>query len=228
MLLYGIAVLLCAVFAVTSAMRFGRPAQQPASDNPIPYWRLWTNRYAYVLGLLFFLYVGTESAVAGWAASYAHRVDPSSTTLWAMTPAFFWAALLAGRAVAPLLLKAMHETTLASAGLILATAGTLLLIFADGLGAIVAAVSLAGFGLASVFPINVAMLSHWFADRATRIGPTMFALAGLGGGVLPWAVGQLSTRFSELKIGLAVPLFGTVTCLLLYLTHRSRTPEVSS
>ena len=59
------------------------------------------------LGALFFLYVGTEDAVGGWVAAYANRVESISAVMAALTPAFFWCGLAAGRALAPAALRAL-------------------------------------------------------------------------------------------------------------------------
>jgi fucose permease len=169
---------------------------------------------------LFFIYVGTENSIGGWVASYARRIDVSSGTFWALTPSFFWGALLLGRALAPVMLRHVRETTLASAGLVLASLGVSVLLIANTLALVVVGASVAGFGLASVFPINIALLSQWFGEMASRIGGLMFALSSLGGATVPWLVGALSSRFGSLRIGLTVPLVGSLTMLFLYLKNR--------
>ena len=182
--------------------------------------KIWKNHFVPVLGALFFIYVGTESSIGGWVASYAHRIDAGSGTFWALTPSFFWGALLLGRALAPVFLRHVRETTLASAGLVVASLGVFVLLIANTMALVVAGASLAGLGLASVFPINIAMLSQWFGEMASRIGGVMFALSSLGGATVPWLVGILSSRFGSLRIGLMVPLLGSLTMLFLYLKNR--------
>jgi FHS family glucose/mannose:H+ symporter-like MFS transporter len=182
--------------------------------------KIWKNRFVPVLGALFFFYVGTESSIGGWVASYARRIDTGSGTFWALTPSFFWGALLLGRALAPVMLRHVRETTLASAGLVLASLGVFVLLLANTMGLVVVGTSLAGLGLASVFPINIAMLSQWFGEMASRIGGVMFALSSLGGATVPWLVGALSSHFGSLRVGLTVPLLGSLTMLFLYLKNR--------
>jgi fucose permease len=170
---------------------------------------------------LFFIYVGTESSIGGWVASYARRIDAGSGTFWALTPSFFWGALLLGRAGAPVILRRVRETTLASAGLVLASLGLFVILIANTMTLVVAGASLAGFGLASVFPINIALLSQWFGEMASHVGPMMFALSSFGGATVPWLVGGLSSRFGSLRVGLTVPLLGSVVMLFLYLRNRN-------
>ena len=56
-----------------------------------------------------FVYVGTETSAAGWIASYAQRHGAPAIGFGTMTPSFFWAGLLIGRAVAPAALTQVSE-----------------------------------------------------------------------------------------------------------------------
>ena len=179
----------------------------------------WRGHFVFLLGSLFFLYVGTENCIAGWIASYTHRMMTPSGTFWALTSSFFWGALLAGRALAPGILRYIGERYLASTGLLIAACGVAALLAAHTIGVVSLSAAVAGLGLAPVFPINIALLAARFGEIASRVGGVMFALAGLGGATLPWLVGLASTRFESLKIGLAVPL---LSCLImLFLFYRS-------
>lgn len=173
------------------------------------------DRFFFVVAALFFIYVGTETALGGWVAAYAKRIGGSGNTQWALAPACFWGALLAGRALAPVVLRTMTVRKLAVVVLAIATCGIGLLVVAQTVPSVLLGVALAGLGCASVFPINVGLLSH-FGCASARVASTMFFLGGLGGAVLPWLVGVCSTRFSSLKVGLLVPLTGAVLLLILH------------
>jgi fucose permease len=171
------------------------------------------------VGALFFLYVGTENALGGWAASYARRLSGEPGSAWALAPSFFWAALLVGRGLAPAILRRVEEANLALTGLVIAAFGVTTLVTTQSLAGVFAGAAVAGLGLASVFPITVAMLSHIFGPLATRVAGGMFALAGLGGATLPWLVGFLSNRYDSLRAGLAVPLLASLVMLALHFGH---------
>jgi FHS family glucose/mannose:H+ symporter-like MFS transporter len=224
--LYGMAgslVLLTICFFLIPFTSGSRPraATRPTKVPPA----IWKSRLAVVLAVLFFLYVGTEVSLGGWVATYARRIEIGSQTFWAMTPSFFWGALLLGRATAPVLLRHVRDTRLASAGLALAALGVTVLLAATTLSFVMIGASFAGLGLASIYPINISLLSDWFGELSARIGGVLFAIAGLGGATLPWMVGTLSTRFGGLKVGLLVPLLGSVGMLALYLAHGSVRPQ---
>jgi fucose permease len=169
------------------------------------------------LAALFFLYVGTENAFGGWVASYAKTLGSMTVAISLVTPSFFYASLMVGRWLAPLLLRTIHEVRLAQGGLLVACVGMAGLMFSHDLPGVGVSSCLAGFGLASIYPITISLLSREFGLEASRIGSVMFTLSNLGGGFLPWMVGVASNHSGTLKTGLAVPLIGSAAMFLLYL-----------
>ncbi len=171
---------------------------------------------AIALGVLFFVYVGTENAMGGWLASYAKRLPGGSGTIWVTVPSFFYAGLLAGRALAPVVLRWTPEVRLARASMAMALLGLLTLLSSGSMAGVMASASVVGLGLAAIYPITISLLSGAFGVGATRLGSVMFMLASFGAACMPWLVGVTSTRTSSLKIGLAIPLAGCVLMLGLY------------
>ena len=84
------------------------------------------------------------------------------------------------------------------------------------IGVVVSACA-AGLGLSSVYPITISLLAKEFGSASAPIGSIMFALANIGGGLLPWFVGLVSNRSGTLKTGLLIPLCGCALMLGLYL-----------
>ena len=183
---------------------------------------VWRNPFVFALGSLFFLYVGSENCVGGWIATQASRIQANPGTLWATTPSIFWGALLAGRALATSVLRSFGEVRTAIGGLILALVGLTGLLAAHTLEFLVVSIVVIGLGLAPLYPIYISLLPQRFGGASLRVGGLMFALAGLGGAILPWTVGFASTKFGGLRAGLVVPWTGCLIMLLLYvLTKRS-------
>jgi len=180
----------------------------------------WSWRPLVFLGALFFLYVGAENAFGGWIASYAKSLSTASPTLSVMTPSFFYAAVMAGRWLAPRVLKKTGDIKTARAGLFVAFLGMAGLIFSRTVPLVMSSVSVAGLGLAAVYPITISRLSQEFGTAASRVGSVMFTLANLGGATLPWLVGYSSHEFNNLGVGLAVPVAATGLMLLLYCFYR--------
>jgi fucose permease len=195
------------------------PRAETASTATTTESRLWTNPFVVILGLLFFLYVGTETCFGGWIASFAKRLGTGSVGLWVMTPSFFYGALLVGRGLAPLFLRTLSELALARGGLALACFGAIELMSSRSIPAVIVGAALSGLGLAAVYPITISMLTHKFGPRAGKLAAFMFSMANVGGATMPWLVGYSSVAFSSLRAGLAVPLAGGVGMLALYLVN---------
>ncbi len=170
---------------------------------------------AALLGTLIFLYVGTENAVAGWVAEFARRMVAGATTVWALAPTAFWGALTAGRLLAALALRHISEFALIRFGLALATLGVLAILFAASTpGGVIAGAAAAGFGLSAIFPLLWAIVTRSIGAMAPATAGPLYAAGGLGGAVMPWLVGAVSSAAGNLRAGLAVPLAALVVLVL--------------
>jgi fucose permease len=223
MFLYALSAALILLAISMTAVSFRVDAENPpvrqtsaSTANP------WKHALLLVVAVLFFVYVGSENSVGGWVASYARRISADSSTFWTITPSFFWGALLLGRALAPLALQKVHETKLAGAGVTLAALGVSVLLSAKTMTPVVLGASMAGLGFSSVYPINVSLLSHWFGETTMRVSGAIFAIGNLGGAVLPWVVGAVSTKTGSLRAGLTVPLCGALGMLTFYVIHKTK------
>lgn len=179
-------------------------------------------RTTFALGGLFFLYIGTEGCVGGWTASLAKRMGTAGGNLWELAPMFFWAGLLAGRAMAPAILKRISEQTLFAAGLILAGIFSGALFWASTFRGIAICVAASGLGLSCIYPLIISWMVAHFGVEAKCSGSIMFALASVGGAILPALVGITSTHAGSLRAGLLVPFFSCVVMLGLVAMMRER------
>jgi fucose permease len=177
----------------------------------------WRGGAFLILAALFFLYVGVENGFGFWLATYSKSLGKMSATMALMTSSFFYAAMMLGRWVAPLLLRLSNEIRLVQVGLLVACAGMAGLVLANGLRGVVVSACLAGLGLSYVYPITISLLSRVFGAESSRVGSLMFFISNIGGGLLPWMVGVSSNHFNSLKAGLAVPLIGCAAMYGLYL-----------
>lgn len=168
---------------------------------------------AALLGVLFFVYVGTENGVSGWAAAQAKRAAIWDGDAWTLAPMFFFAGLLGGRAAGAAILLRLREVTVAVGGLLLAAFGDFVFLSGKTRPVLFGGVFLAGLGLSSVYPIYIAWLSKWFGERARAVGGVLFALASLGGASMPPLIGYFSRVTESLRFGLLVPFAGCAVML---------------
>ncbi len=142
--------------------------------------------------VMFFLYVGAETAVAGWLVTLADKLDASRPVLALVIGSGFWGAVLVGRFVAPRILARIPEGRLFQTGLVIAILGTVLLTRAATQGQAAAGAVLTGLGVAPLYPLLVSFLAEATrADRSRRTG-WVLAAGGAGGAVLPWVMGRLA------------------------------------
>jgi len=169
----------------------------------------------FVFALMLFLYVGSESSIAGWVSSYATR-SPGVERLWAILPSVFWGAILTGRLIAPNILHRVPPPALAPWCLTLSLAGAVLLLAASGPFSMLAGAAISGLGFAPMFPLVVAS----YADRTGggSLSGLVFCAAGLGGAAIPPLVGYVSTVTGSLRLGLA-----TIVAFILAMIALTRT-----
>jgi fucose permease len=87
------------------------------------------------------------------------------------------------------------------------------------MGLLIPGAVLAGLGLASIFPISVSQLPRWFGESAAGSSSPVFASGNIGGAVLPWLVGVISTHTGSLRSGFVVPLLGVGAMLAFYVGY---------
>jgi fucose permease len=213
LLLYVVGAI-CLILAIfLFRMNFGKPPHEEAHVAKSENSKVAGTGVAILLGILFFVYVGTEVGTSYWAATHAQRAATWTTNTFTLAPMFFFAGLLGGRGAAAAILLRLKEVTVAVGGILLAAAGELLFLPANSPGTLFAGAFLAGLGLASLYPIFIAWLSKWFGARARKVGGVMFALAAGGASTMPALVGVVSRYSDSLRIGLLVPLAGCIVML---------------
>jgi FHS family glucose/mannose:H+ symporter-like MFS transporter len=197
----------------------GKNQPKPNQKDPPPFersiLRAGASPYALLTGGLFFIYVGTETAAAGWIASYAQRLGASASGFGTMMPSVFWAGLLIGRAAAPAVLRRVSEAALVLISLFVAGAGLVVILVGSSLMIVSSGAGLAGLGLAAIFPTTFAIFTRQFGRQASQLTGFVFVLGGMGGALIPWLVGFTSVRFGDLRIGLLIPSFGVASMIVL-------------
>ncbi|HUE44294.1 MAG TPA: hypothetical protein VMP12_12035 [Candidatus Sulfotelmatobacter sp.] len=167
-------------------------------------------RITVVVAAIFFLYVGSEAGIGGWAAEHAKRLAGHANELTTMSPLFFYAGLMVGRGLASLLLPRIGSLRFIIAAFSLSILGILTIIAAHSTHVAIAGFAIAGLGCATIYPIYISWFSHWYGPAARRLGGVVFSMASLGGSALPWLVGFVSTKANSLPVGFLVPLAGIV------------------
>jgi fucose permease len=161
-------------------------------------------------GVLVFVYVGTETSASGWLAAYVQRLESEAKVSWAISISLFWAGLISGRGAAPLFLRRVSEASLLLLTLPVALIGLVIILLCRNVLAVSIGAGIAGFGLAPIFPTVFALFTERLAERAAQLSWCVFVMSSIGGAMLPWLVGYVSSHWGELRMGLLIPLFGVI------------------
>jgi FHS family glucose/mannose:H+ symporter-like MFS transporter len=170
-------------------------------------------------GALILLYVGSETAISGWATEFARRISGGGEA-WTYAATAFWSAQTTGRLLAPYSIRALGEPRLLSTSLVAGCLATLAMIrLVSSAAEVIVLSATIGFALAPVFPLLWARVMRDVAPAwPAAVGP-LFAAGGVGGAALPWLVGVVSSG-SGLGAGLLVPLTSLGLMTLMSLRYR--------
>lgn len=171
---------------------------------------------ALIFATMFFLYVGTESALGAWLATYAKRAGSARGSEWITVPAYFYGALLLGRLSASWVLRQLSDLSLARIASVLAAGSIVALLWSQTISGIATSSALIGLGLSTLYPIAIGLASVRFGAAAERVMGTLFAFSTLGGACVPWIVGYVSSQLGSLRTALLVPLAGCAAVAILY------------
>lgn len=211
--LAAITVIVAVVFAFSRVDSFRDGWQDSSTEAGASESRF--DRSTLIFSLLFFLYVGAETAVGGWVATFSRRVSASTGTAWILTPAFFWAGMLVGRGTGTLALRRAPERRVVQFGSFLGFAGIVFLTQLKTLAWINTAAFSIGLGFSVIFPILFAWMAGHYGLGARRVTGRLLAIAELGAAAIPWVVGVISAETSSLRIGLGILAVDLASVLIL-------------
>lgn len=177
-----------------------------------------TTTIAY-FAVLAFLYVGVEATLGNWMSSYATRTAHWHLAGGSLAVSLFWAAFLLGRATTPAMLSWMRERVLYSTAALATLASIAVLLSAHSAQAIVAGAVVAGVSLGPLFPLTLSLFLA--AIGSSQKAGWVFSIAGLGGAVLSWLTGAVSSHTGSLRIGLLVPTCAMLLMLAMTTTMRA-------
>jgi fucose permease len=149
-----------------------------------------------------------------------------SFTSSSLATACFWGALLAGRGLAPVILYRLSDAQLFRISVFSLVAGLLLLVSAHSPWVLLVGAIWTGFFLGPIYPLVLAL----FMARAGESKHTgwVFTISGFGGAILPWMTGTISSAAHSLRIGLMVPVAGSVLLVVLMLGFGLTTVKTTS
>jgi FHS family Na+ dependent glucose MFS transporter 1 len=141
--------------------------------------------------VFFLLYVGVELGFAGWIFTYGEELGIGGARGPALLTALFWIGFTGGRLLSVVFARRVQPATMLTGSCVLAVVSAGALVIADGAPAAVwIGTFVFGLGVAPQFPTMISFAESHL--RLTGSDTSWFVgAAGLGGLVLPWAIGQV-------------------------------------
>jgi fucose permease len=168
------------------------PSGAQHDDQAAPGAALLRSPLLWAFGGLLLLYVGTETGIGGWTATYMQRTTTIGPASAALVTSGFWLALTGGRVAGVLIGARVAAGVLLRLSLAGALAGAVLLALSPGAAELtIAAVILIGFCFGPIFPTALSMVTSTFARAPGTAASVVVALGSLGGMLLPWIQGLL-------------------------------------
>lgn len=175
---FGLIALVALPFAFLPLLGDREDLHASAAPGPAPAGMKEATTIAY-FALLAFLYVGIEATVGNWMSTYASRITAWTFAGSTLAVAVFWAALLLGRAVTPVMLTRMPEQRLYRVSVFATIAGVLVLLSAHTPLTILSGAAVTGLSLAPLFPLILALFLAEIGG--SNNAGWVFAVAGMGG-----------------------------------------------
>ena len=183
---------------------------------------IWSDPRAWLIVAFGLFDVGIESGISNWLTSYTMRSNlPQAMSGWSATPIFFIFFVL-GRGLAAILARFLSNNQIIWASLTLTLLGTILLIFSTGWQTIFTSAAILGFGLAAVFPTNMARFTETFGAAANEKTVPLFVMGSVGSITITWLIGHFSNAYNSLSAGLGVLIGAAILLIVLQTLFQTR------
>jgi MFS transporter, FHS family, glucose/mannose:H+ symporter len=158
-----------------------------------------------LFGLLLFMQSGLEMTVGGWSAAFLNEEFAIGTRQAVLFLSFYWLGLIVARLVLTWLLEHIENHIVMIFSILIAVAGSILLLLSHNPLIAVTGLFLTGIGFAAIFPLVFAYVGSIYPEYSGTAFGVILAIALLGGMAYPFIAGILAEAFSIRAAMLLVP-----------------------
>ncbi len=191
--LLGAAALLCAVAGLYSlALRYPPPkqAQRLPFRDMAGFLR---SPLVLIFAVLLFFESGVEFTLGGFVSIYlTHDMGISSVSVASWILAGYWAALILSRIVLSRIALGADPFRILLFSALGASVGALIAALAPSAAVAALGIWLAGWSLAGIYPAVLGIAGARFQSHSGTVFGILFAIALLGGMIVPWVSGQVA------------------------------------
>ncbi|HUJ20514.1 MAG TPA: hypothetical protein VLX58_03285, partial [Bryobacteraceae bacterium] len=117
--------------------------------------------------------------------------------------AIYWGAIMIARSISSRLVLRWKPSRMILGSALGAAAGTAILLAAQTLPTAAAGIATVGLSLASIYPVTLGFAGGRFETYSGSVFGILFAIALVGGMLMPWGVGQLAQTHG-LRVAMAI------------------------
>ena len=183
------------------------PLPERESEPVQPKVRIWNHPATWLFVLFGFFTTGIETGLGGWLTSYSDVLEQNGHGGINGAVVFF-SFMVLGRGLASVISRHLSNNALISVCAVTLLTGIALIVTSETTAVIGAAI--AGLGTSAIIPTNIVRFTRVFGPEATRQATPMFISGILGGALLSWLIGVVSTGFGSLRTGIVVLLVAAV------------------
>lgn len=223
LILVGISLVFATIYLFIFA-NLSNQSQANETDSPPPI-KIWNDSRAWLIVAFGLCDVGIESGVSNWLTSYTLRSNlPQELSGLSATPIFFMFFVL-GRGLAAILARFLSNNQIIWASLTVTFLGTILLMLSTGWQTIFFSAAILGFGLAAVFPTNMARFTETFGAAANEKTVPLFVMGSVGSITITWLIGYFSNAYNSLSAGLGVLIGAAILLIVLQTSFQTNSRE---
>ena len=187
---FGAVVMLTSALVLMAAFFNEKIGSQGQVQTKQVYSRMHYSAFLWSLGALILVYVGTETALGGWATTYLQNTTSLTIELAAMVTAGFWLAITLGRMMGAVLGSRLSAVRVLVLCLAISVCGGILFLLSYGQSALsIAAILIMGTGFGAIYPTGMAMMTSAYPDAPGQAGSLITAMGSTGGALFPWLLG---------------------------------------
>lgn len=224
-LFLGLAVANAVLFAATACLRVPATAAAGEPWDPAALRAVLRHPAFLALCLAEALYVGAEVGLSSWMPTYFERRLPGGIVWSGLVVTVFWVAMTVGRVVAvPLSTRVSLLRLAGGLGIGGAIGSALALVWVSPL-LVMTFVAWTGLCFSGIFGLVISEAGERFPRASGAVFGGVVAAGGVGGAIMPWAVGALTETAWGWRGALALVPFASVLLALILLRLNAGNPR---
>lgn len=174
-----------------------------------------------VLSFILFFESGIEITVGSWATTFLKEELNLESGTAVFYLSVYWFGLMLARLILGIVLKSVKPATALFTCLLIALAGSVLMLFSSNLVPAVLSLFLIGMGFAATFPVILGYIGDLYPKFSGTAFSIAFVIALTGGTILPFLTGLVANSFGLRTSFILIPV-SIIIISIIFLSIRNK------